>query len=169
MPFSIVWVQIDPWTHSPTPAVWGVTVAAFFLGLPMLGSVTAFSAIVSLSTVALNVVYVMPIVARCTWGRSYFEPGPFHLGAWAYPLGAVSTLWMLFSTVVFCLPTQLPASAQNLNYAGFAFLGTTAASLSVFYFPKYGAYKWFKGPMQLEDDSAHMVDDNANKDADVFV
>jgi hypothetical protein len=35
--------------------VWGVTVAAFCLALPMLGSVTAFNAILSLSTLSLTI------------------------------------------------------------------------------------------------------------------
>lgn len=142
MPLSSLWVKVDPWTKSPTVAVWGVAVAAFCLGLPMLGSETAFNAILSLSTISLVIIYVTPIVARITWGRKYFRPGPFNLGVWAYPLGAVSTLWMLFATVVFCLPTEMPVSAENLNYASVAFMGTVAISCLMFFFPKYGAYKW---------------------------
>jgi amino acid transporter len=125
----------------------------------MLGSVTAFNAVLSLSTISLVIIYVTPITARCTWGRKYFTPGPFNLGVWAYPLGAISTLWMLFSTVVFCLPTQMPPSAENLNYASVAFIGTCIFSLSMFFFPKYGAYKWFNGPAHtVDEDSAHNLD-----------
>jgi amino acid transporter len=90
----------------------------------MLGSETAFNAILSLSTISLVIIYVTPIIARITWGRSLFRPGPFSLGVWAYPLGIISTLWMLFATVVFCLPTEMPVSADNLNYASVAFIGT---------------------------------------------
>lgn len=151
-------MKVDPWTKSPTVAVWGVAVAAFCLGLPMLGSVTAFNAVLSLSTISLIVCYVTPITARCTWGRKYFRPGPFSLGIWAYPLGAISTVWMLFSTVVFCLPTEMPVTVDTLNYASVAFLGTCAISLGMFFFPKYGAYKWFKGPAHtVDDDSARAL------------
>lgn len=158
VPFSNLWVKVDPWTKSPTVAVWGVAVAAFCLGLPMLGSVTAFNAILSLSTISLVIIYVTPITARITWGRRYFKPGPFHLGIWAYPLGVISTLWMLFATVVFCLPTEMPVSAENLNYASVAFMGTFTISLLMFIFPKYGAYKWFTGPAHtVDEDSAHAL------------
>jgi amino acid transporter len=139
-------------------AVWGVALAAFCLGLPMLGSVTAFEALLSLTVVADIIVTVTPITARCTWGRVHFTPGPFSLGPWAYPLGAISTLWM-FATVVFCLPTELPVTAENLNYASIAFIGTCILSLSMFFFPKYGAYKWFTGPAcTIDEESTHSLD-----------
>lgn len=158
VPLSRLWVKVDPWTQSPTVAVWGVAIAAFCLGLPMLGSVTAFNAILSLSTISLIVIYVTPITARCTWGRNYFRPGPFSLGVWAYPLGAVSTIWMLFSTVVFCLPTTMPVSVENLNYASVAFLGTCTISLAMYFFPVVGAYSWFTGPAHtVDEDSAHAL------------
>lgn len=152
VPFSSVWVRVDPWTKSPVLAVWGVAVAAFCLGLPMLGSVTAFNAILSLSTISLLIIYVTPITARITWGRQYFTPGPFNLGRWAYPVGWVSTLWMIFAAVVFCLPTKMPVDADNLNYAAVAFLSTCAISIAMFCFPKYGAYRWFTGPWHTVDD-----------------
>ena len=145
---------MDPWTKSPLYAVWGVALAAFCLGLPMLGSVTAFNAILSLSTISLVVVYVSPITARISWGRKYFTPGPFSLGVWAYPLGVVSTMWALFSVVVFCLPIEMPVDANNLNYAAMAFSGTCFISVLMYFFPKWGAYHWFKGP-------AHTVDEDS--------
>ena len=86
----------------------------------------AFNAIISLSTIALNIAYVAPTVARITWGRKRFTPGPWSLGAWAYPIGVVATLWVCFIVVIFSLPTQYPivtkGDAATLNYAG---TGTT--------------------------------------------
>jgi amino acid transporter len=62
VPFSNLWLKVEPRTKSPTAAVWGVAVAAFCLGLPMLGSYTAFSAILSLSTISLVIAY-----GECGW------------------------------------------------------------------------------------------------------
>lgn len=107
--------QVDPFSKSPLAAIWGVAVGAFLLGLPMLGSYTAFNAILSLSTISLIVVYVTPITARISWGRRHFTPGPFNLGVWAYPLGVVSTLWAIAAAVIFCLPTAMPVDAENLK------------------------------------------------------
>jgi hypothetical protein len=138
--------------------VWGVTLAAFCLGLPMLGSVTAFDAVLSLTVIPNVIVTVTPITARCTWGR-YFKPGPFDLGVWAYPLAVISTLWMVFAPVVFCLPIELPASAGNLNYASIGFIGTCIISLAMFFFLRCGAYKWFTGPACAADvDSTQTLD-----------
>lgn len=36
---------------------------------------TAFTAILSLSTIALNIAYVLPTLARITWGRHRYTPG----------------------------------------------------------------------------------------------
>lgn len=165
VPFSNVWSKVDPRTKSPVLAVWGVALGAFLLGLPILGSHTAFSAVLSLSTISLSIVYVTPITARVSWGRAYFTPGPFNLGKWAYPVGVVATIWMLFAAVVFCLPVESPPSPDNLNYASVAFLGTTAISLVMFYFPKYGAYKWFKGPVHtVDEEGPDMEVEIGNKD-----
>jgi len=60
---------------------------ALMLGLPILGSETAFAAILSLSTISLIVAYCCPILLRITIGAKRFEPGPFCLGIWAYPIG----------------------------------------------------------------------------------
>eukprot|EP00775_Hariotina_reticulata_P000773 gene773-1085_t len=154
VPLSSWWIKVDKGTKAPIAAVWGVATGAFCLGLPMLGSFTAFSAILSLSTVTLIVVYVSPTTARITWGRKKFTPGPFNLGIWAYPIGAAATLFALFCAVIFSLPTAMPVDAENLNYAAMLFIGTCVVSTITFYFPKYGAYKWFKGPVHEVDDSA---------------
>lgn len=64
---------------------------------------------------------------------------------------------MIFATVVFCLPTEMPPTPDNMNYASIAFGATCAASTATFFFPRYGAYKWFKGPAHtVDDDSAHV-------------
>lgn len=60
---------------------------ALMLGLPILGSETAFSAILSLSTISLMVAYSAPVLLRITIGAKRFEPGPFCLGRWAVPIG----------------------------------------------------------------------------------
>jgi amino acid transporter len=136
----------------------------------MLGSHTALNAVLSLSTIALVVCYVSPTLARITWGRRRFTPGPFNLGKWAYPIGGLACSWALFSAVVFCLPTEKPVTVDNLNYAAVAFLGTLGISLVWFYCPGIGAYRWFEGPFREVDVDVVVsgaVDNGAYKDPDV--
>jgi amino acid transporter len=69
VPLSWLWVKVHPGTKAPLAATYGIGFAAILLGLPMLGSSTAFNAILSLSTISLVIIYVTPTLARITWGR----------------------------------------------------------------------------------------------------
>ncbi|GLC56117.1 hypothetical protein PLESTB_001066200 [Pleodorina starrii] len=154
VPLAWLWIKYNKTVKGPLIAVWGTAFAAFLLGLPMLGSEEAFTAIISLSTIALNIAYVAPTTARVLpWGARRFKPGPFHLGWAAYPIGIIATLWVAFIVVVFSLPTTYPTNTNNLNYAGVTLLATFAMSLIWYYFPVYGAYKWFKGPVSTLDEA----------------
>lgn len=124
VPFSSLWQKVDKRTRTPQAALWCVCLLALCLGLPMLGSETAFNAILSLSTISLIVAYTSPIAMRITVGAKRFEPGPFNLGKWIYPVGAVACIWAAAATVIFCLPTELPVDGENLNYASVALVGT---------------------------------------------
>jgi amino acid transporter len=69
VPLSWLWMKVHPTTKAPLAATYGIGAAAILLGLPMLGSSTAFNAILSLSTISLVIIYVTPTLARITWGR----------------------------------------------------------------------------------------------------
>ncbi|GIL66299.1 hypothetical protein Vafri_19898 [Volvox africanus] len=167
VPLSWLWIKYNKTVKGPLIAVWGTAFAAFLLGLPMLGSEEAFTAIISLSTIALNIAYVAPTTARILpWGARRFKPGPFHLGWAAYPIGVVATLWVGFIVVVFSLPTEYPVSRSNMNFAGVTLLATFALSFIWFYFPFIGAYTWFKGPVStLEEKQAD--DSGSNSDVNM--
>eukprot|EP00882_Tetradesmus_deserticola_P030383 GHRQ01034106.1.p1 GENE.GHRQ01034106.1~~GHRQ01034106.1.p1 ORF type:complete len:148 (+),score=32.41 GHRQ01034106.1:504-947(+) len=51
------WGAFHKRTRTPQNAVWGATCIAILLGLPMLGSSVAFESLLSLSTIALYVLY----------------------------------------------------------------------------------------------------------------
>jgi len=68
-------------------------------------------------------------------------------------------LWAACATVIFCLPTELPVNAENLNYASVALCGTFLLSNIWFFFPGIGAYKWFNGPARTVDDSVASMED----------
>ena len=48
-----------------------------------------------------------------------FKPGPFYMGngilGWAVNINCI--LWTLFVTVIFSIPTVLPVTKENMNYA----------------------------------------------------
>ena len=72
---------------------------AFLLGLPMLKSYVAFSAVVSISTIGLYISYAIPIVLRITVSRKQFVKGAFHLGFMSIPVAIVAVLWVALITV----------------------------------------------------------------------
>ncbi len=60
--------------------MWGLSLLAFLLGLPLLQSYTAFLAVTSVAVIGLNIAYGIPIFLRVFVARHQFEPGPFSLG-----------------------------------------------------------------------------------------
>ncbi|GFH16610.1 amino acid carrier 3, partial [Haematococcus lacustris] len=147
VPGSALWVKLDS-SACPVAAIWGAAIFAFILAIPSVWNELAFTAIISLSTIALNIAYVLPTLARITVGRHRFKPGPWHLGNWVYPIGTIATIYMVFIVVVFSLPTEYPVDPnKNLNYAGVTLGATLAVSLIYYFFPFIGAYAWFKGPV----------------------
>ena len=72
---------------------------AFLLGLPMLKSAVAFSAVVSISTIGLYISYAIPVLLRITTARKEFVKGAFHLGFMSYPIAIIVIVWVAFITV----------------------------------------------------------------------
>jgi amino acid transporter len=106
----------------------------------------AINAILSLAVISLNIVYITPTICRLTIGRQRFKPGPFTLGKWAYPIGAVGTFWVGFAVCIFSLPQTYPVVYRTLNYAGICWLATLITSQAAYFMPKHGARYWFRGP-----------------------
>jgi amino acid transporter len=68
-----------------------------------------------IATIATDVSYLIPIVARQTFGRKQFRPAKWHLGRFSVPYAIVgSTYISLF--VVLCLLQVYPVTALTLNY-----------------------------------------------------
>jgi len=87
LPFSHIWSRVNPRVGVPVNAVWFMVTFAFLLGLPMLKSYVAFSAVVSISTIGLYISYAIPIFLRITVSRKQFVKGAFHLGFMSIPCG----------------------------------------------------------------------------------
>lgn len=56
-----IWSSVNPVTGTPINAVWAMVIFAFILGLPMLNSTVAFSAVVSISTIGLYISCAHPL------------------------------------------------------------------------------------------------------------
>jgi len=124
--------------------VWLAAFLSFLLALPSLGSTVAFAAATSIATIGLYLSYGIPILIALIYPNGYTK-GPFSLGIMSRPVGLVAVLWIMFITVIFCLPTANPVNDQTLNY-------TIVAVGIIFIFAIGGwflsARKWFTGPIR---------------------
>ncbi|KKK23482.1 hypothetical protein P175DRAFT_0432296 [Aspergillus ochraceoroseus IBT 24754] len=143
--------HVDERFKSPIRTVWLAAFLAFCLALPSLGSSVAFSAATSIATIGLYLSYAMPILIAVIWPANLTK-GPFDLGRFSWPVGVIACLWVLFITVVFCLPTANPVTDQTLNYTPVAVGIVLVGTLGTWFL---WAHRWFQGPMrQIELETA---------------
>ncbi len=142
LPGSQLWHKVNKRTRTPTNAIWLAAAGALILGLPYLWNSAAYAAVTSIATIGLYIAYVSPTYLRLRQGSS-FQRGPWHLGRWAYPIGIIACIWVVFITILFMLPTASPIHWSNFNY-------TIVAVLAVIGFAGIywlvSARKWFTGP-----------------------
>ncbi|KAL9098478.1 MAG: hypothetical protein Q9163_005868 [Psora crenata] len=136
--------RVDARFQSPIRTVWLAATLSFLLALPSLGSEVAFSAATSIATIGLYLSYGVPILVGLLY-PSNFKKGPFNLRFASRIVALVAVCYVLFLTIVFCLPQQNPVDSQTLNYTPVA-VGTVA--LWAFGSWSLWAKKWFKGPIR---------------------
>ncbi|KAF8172767.1 APC amino acid permease [Mycena galopus ATCC 62051] len=136
------------WTHTPLRAIWFSTIFSILPGLLDLASPAAANAIFSLTAIALDLSYIIPIFLRRVFQNHpevMFKPGPFYMGAgalgWAANIACIS--WTLFVCVIFSFPTVKPVTSLNMNYASVITVGVMFLSL-VWYV--LDAHKHYTGP-----------------------
>jgi len=118
----------SPSTQTPLRAIWFTTLISIVPGLLDLASPIAAQAIFALTAMALDLSYIIPIFLRRVY-RNHpevdFKPGPFYLGdgllGWAFNVNCI--LWTLFVCVIFSMPTIMPVTKDNMNYASVITIG----------------------------------------------
>lgn len=132
LPFSRLWRKVHPRTAVPYWAVCMTVTVPFILTLPSIWSTTAYTAIMAINVIGITPTYIIPVFLRLT--RSHrFTPGPWSLGRWGKLVGWVAVVWVVFCTILFCLPQVSPITASNMNYAAAALVG--ALLLALAYYP----------------------------------
>lgn len=117
-------------------------VFSFILGLPYLWNATAYAAVTSIAVIGLYIAYIIPVYLRLRAGES-FQRGPWHLGRWSKPVGWIAVGWVVFISVLFCLPQVSPITWSTFNYAPIAVAVVLAISGGWWLL---SARHWFKGP-----------------------
>ena len=109
-------------TQTPLRAIALTTAVSILPGLLDLASPIAANAIFSLTAMALDLSYIIPIFCRRVFAKHpdvMFKPGPFYMGdGWMGLLCNINCIvWTLFICVIFSLPTIMPVTPENMNYA----------------------------------------------------
>jgi len=109
-------------TKTPINAVVFTVVVECLFGLLYLASLVAINAIFSITAVALDVSYAIPVVAKLyIWlfkTDTEFTPGPFYMGKWGYAVNVYAVLWTALETGILIMPQIYPVTANTMNYAG---------------------------------------------------
>jgi amino acid permease (GABA permease) len=121
IPLSRIWYKVNKKTGTPIYAVWMNTFFCIAINLIALGSQTTIDAIFNVTAIALDWSYVIPIICKMVFGL--FKPGPWHLGRWSFFINLYAAAWTTFVSIIFILPTTMPVTAINMNYAVVFFVG----------------------------------------------
>ncbi|KIJ47259.1 hypothetical protein M422DRAFT_74835 [Sphaerobolus stellatus SS14] len=141
--------RISKTTQTPLYSVWIVVLVSFLPGLLDLASPVAANAIFSLTAMALDSSYIIPIILRRVYANHpevQFKPGPFYMGdgLLGWSANIICVVWVSFVCVIFSFPNIVPVTAENMNYASVITIGVVALSL-VWYF--LGGRAHYKGPV----------------------
>ncbi|PWN48329.1 amino acid transporter [Violaceomyces palustris] len=154
LPFSGWVYRINGYTLTPVNSAWYSTLISLALGLLGLINEAAVGAVFSLSVIGASIAYAIPIAARLMGPKENFKPGAWYSGDfWSPIIGWVSVLWLVYISIIVCLPSYLPTDAADMNYASLVTGATFLFSTAWYYMPKYGGVHWFTGPRpNIEDD-----------------
>ncbi|KAF8951281.1 APC amino acid permease [Flammula alnicola] len=151
-------------TQTPLRAICLTTVVSVLPGLLDLASPVAANAIFSLTAMALDLSYIIPIFCRRVFHSHpdvMFKPGPFYMGdGWlGVACNTACILWTLFVCVIFSLPTIMPVTKDNMNYASVITVGVMVLAFAWYIL---GAHRHYIGPQSnLHDDSVEVITQDA--------
>ena len=113
-------------------------------------SPTAFVAVTSIATIGYQISYAIPIYMRISgYGKREFKQSWFHLGLYSTVIGYISLIWLIFTSILFLLPTTYPITLDNLSWSPII-VGGTVLVMSVYWI--FSARYWFKGPARVSYD-----------------
>jgi len=108
------WFKIvTPKSRLPVNAALLIIVLSIAINATVIGSEVAFGALTATATIAVNVSYLIPIMARQTIGRQYFEPAKWNLGRLSPVIATVASLYICFLFCVLILPQEYPVGGVS--------------------------------------------------------
>jgi choline transport protein len=123
LPYSEFFAHVDSKHHVPYRAIGLVSTTVVLLSLINVGSSTALSAILALTTFSLYLSYLIPIILILIKRFNRSDPNPIKFGPWTLgKLGAWVNIYAIVFGILVCIfapfPPIVPVTAVNMNYSG---------------------------------------------------
>ena len=115
LPFSRYFRKLTTTHRMPLHAAYLVAAVSIAISTAVIGSAVAFSAITAMSTIATNVSYLFPIIARQTVGKKVFMPAKWNLGKASPIIAAISSVWICYLFVILLLPQVYPVNGVSVS------------------------------------------------------
>jgi amino acid transporter len=143
LPCSSLLRRVNPFTKSPSVAVWASAISAALFTV-----LVPYTTIAAVCVIFLYISYVLPVMAGFfAFGRSWAEMGPWQLG-WSYrPLAVISALGCLFLILI---------GMQPPNHQAVWIVGVVVVLMLLVWFGLEN--RRFKGPPQLRPKMITMQD-----------
>lgn len=154
-------LKVNPTYRVPLRSIALVISVIVLLSLINIGSSTALNAILSLSTWALYISYLIPITLLIM-KRLRKEPiayGPFTLGKFGIIINGYALIYGIFICIFLPFPPSRPVTASNMNYAS-PVMGAVILFALVDWFLR--GRKKFVGPLR-EIDENDIQDDRTDE------
>jgi choline transport protein len=116
VPWSKTFSKVHPRLGQPLNALMLAAGLTILFGLILIGSSSAFNALISASVVALGVSYAIPIAINVCRGRKMLPPRAFTLPTavgWAANL--IGLAYTIVTTILFLFPPELPVTTTNMS------------------------------------------------------
>ena len=145
------YMQVNPQYRIPINAILLNAVIAMLLNLINVASSTAFSAVISLTTLALYSSYMLPIgiMILRRLSKNKLQLGPFNLGRFGLLINILGILWGIFTVVFVVFPTEIPVTADNMNYSSLVFGAGVIFSIATWFI--YGKSRYHGSVNELDE------------------
>lgn len=116
LPMSKVFAKVHPRLGQPLNALMLAAGLAILFGMIIIGSTSAFNALIAASVVALGVSYAIPVAINVCRGRKMLPPRAFNLpGPFGWIANLIGIAYTIVTTVLFLFPPELPVTTTNMS------------------------------------------------------
>lgn len=128
-PLSRLWKKVNPHTQTPVNAVWFNSTIGCILLLLIFGGEVAIGAIFSIGAIGAFVAFTTPIFIRVFFVGNRFRAGPWNLGRFSMPIGAIASAFVALMVPILCLPayTGKDLTPDTMNWTPLVY-GTVMVS-----------------------------------------